>query len=192
MVEIEEISGLLEKLVKEYRSEKPISFDFKSEATKFLGKNSPNNYPHYIHYYPGRIFPYIPLFLLSSEIFCPHDGIILDPFSGSGTVLLESITNPVFKRSALGVEINPLGRLISKVKTTPLGTKSARDIFKQIISFYNNAPKSTSSFVPSFKNKNLWFSDKAAEKLSRLKYSIDKVGTSQDYKDFSGSVFLLL
>ncbi len=179
-----EIDHVWEVLIKRYKPGRPIPFDFKAEVIKLLGKNSPNNYPHYIHYYPGRIFPYIPLFILSSKVLCPHEGIVLDPFSGSGTVLLESIINPVYKRDVFGIEINPLGRLISKVKTTPLETESAREILKQITHYYRNAQQSSLPPEPIFKNKSVWFSERATKRLTRLKHSISKVNASQDLKDF--------
>lgn len=179
-----EIENVWGNLIKRYQQRRPNSFAFKDKVTKLLGRNSPNNYPHYIHYYPGKIFPFIPLFIFSSEKLCPHGGIVLDPFSGSGTVLLESLINPLYKRSALGVEINPLGRLISKVKTTPLESESTKETLRQIINYYEREPKNKTFPQPTFKNKDLWFSEKANERLSRLRYSIGKAETSQDIKDF--------
>jgi hypothetical protein len=173
-----------QNLVKQYNREKePISFDFKSEILKTLANTRLNNYTHYIHYYPGRIFPYIPLFIFSSEELCPHDGLVLDPFSGGGTVLLESIINPKYKRNALGVEINPLGRLISKVKTTPLKIEFAKEMLGQVYDYYENMPNKIDLFIPNFKNRALWFSEKATSKLSKLRYSIEELVVSRDYKD---------
>ena len=42
---------------------------------------------------------------------------VLDPFCGSGTVLLEAALRGHF---AIGIDVNPLARLIARVKTTPL------------------------------------------------------------------------
>lgn len=42
---------------------------------------------------------------------------VLDPFCGSGTVLLESVLSG---QNAIGADVNPLARLISQVKVNPL------------------------------------------------------------------------
>jgi hypothetical protein len=114
----------LKQMSREYKrkNHNPIKFDFKKASKYLLDKNHGNDHLNinYIHYYPGRIYPYIPLYILSLEDLIGYDGYILDPFAGTGTILLESLINPVQKRNALGVEINPVARLISKVKTTPI------------------------------------------------------------------------
>ncbi|GAH48113.1 unnamed protein product, partial [marine sediment metagenome] len=77
-------------------------------------------------------------------------------FAGTGTVLLESIVHPYLKRNAIGVEINPLGRLISKVKTTPLDDEELRSeaarLFRRIANFNGDIN------IPDFPNRDFWFS----------------------------------
>ena len=46
---------------------------------------------------------------------------VLDPFCGSGTVLLEAALRG---HLAIGVDVNPLARLLSRVKTTRLHAPS--------------------------------------------------------------------
>lgn len=71
---------------------------------------------HTIHSYPAKFIPQIPRGLL--HLFPPEDGtVILDPFCGSGTTLVEAIKAGY---DAWGVDLHPLACLISKVKTTPL------------------------------------------------------------------------
>jgi hypothetical protein len=167
------------------KSSKPIPFDFK-KASKRLLKNETskeNRFIHYIHYYPGRIYPYIPLYILSLPDFADLDGYVLDPFAGSGTILLESIINPVFKRNALGIEINPIARLISKVKTTVIDATEIDRLMERLLALYSRK-EDTSEYVPKFDNLNFWFSFHAIEKLSKLKYSIDNLEESEDLKDF--------
>ena len=74
---------------------------------------------HWIHWYPARMFHRIPAEILAS---LTADGLtVLDPFCGSGTVLLEAALRG---HSAIGIDINPIARLISKVKTTRLDVVS--------------------------------------------------------------------
>lgn len=175
----------LEHLNKEYilKNRTPIIFDFREASNRLFNDNKDNRNIQYIHYYPGRIFPYIPLYLLSSNDFAHLDGYLLDPFAGSGTILLESIINPIVKRNSMGVEINPLGRLISKVKTTPLDFSKIEQFMQAIQSLYKHTINGK-DYIPEFKNRELWFSYNAIKKLAKLKYAIENLDTSLDYKDF--------
>jgi 16S rRNA G966 N2-methylase RsmD len=71
---------------------------------------------HWIHWYPAKMFHRIPSVFLET-VNLPSESTILDPFCGSGTVLLEA---NVRGYHAVGIDINPLARLISQVKTTPI------------------------------------------------------------------------
>ena len=71
---------------------------------------------HMIHWYPAKMFHRIPSVFLDT-IQLPAGANILDPFCGSGTVLLEANLRG---HQAVGLDINPLARLISRVKLTPL------------------------------------------------------------------------
>lgn len=178
----------LERLNKEYTEKggAPIIFDFRDASNRLLNDkndNEDNRAIQYIHYYPGRIFPYIPLYLLSSNKFAHLDGYLLDPFAGSGTILLESIINPIVKRNSIGIDINPLARLISKVKTTPLDFSKIEQFMQEIQSLYKHLIN-VKDYIPEFKNRELWFSYNAIKKLAKLKYAIENLDASLDYKDF--------
>ena len=74
---------------------------------------------HWIHWYPAKMFHRIPAEILSASP-SPHL-TVLDPFCGSGTVLLEAALRG---HRAIGIDVNPLARLISRVKTTRLDVRS--------------------------------------------------------------------
>ena len=74
---------------------------------------------HWIHWYPAKMFHRIPSEILASSM---AQGLtVLDPFCGSGTVLLEAALRG---HSAIGIDVNPLARLITRVKTTRLDVAS--------------------------------------------------------------------
>jgi DNA modification methylase len=107
----------LNRLLKYYkRTKKPISVNFRELVPEIT---SPDFYTHIIHPYPAKLLPHIPRFFLSNEILSQKKDIVLDPFSGSGTVLLESILQA---RNAIGADCNPMARLISQVKVKYLST----------------------------------------------------------------------
>lgn len=180
---IRKIDRIWEDLELNYKSKnRPIDFNFRNVvSTNSQGKNS-NNRAHYIHPYPAKIFPYIPTFLLSIPNLCPIDGIVLDSFCGSGSVLLESIIHPFYKRNAYGVEINPLGRLISKVKTTPLDKDEINKRSKSLLDNIRRNNNKITTF-PNFRNIEFWFSPVIIKKLATIKYSLDSL-EDDDYKDF--------
>jgi len=85
----------------------PEDWDFAKADTSYL--------THGLHDYPARMIPQIAHRLISR--YSPEKGKILDPFCGSGTILVEA---RLANRSAIGIDVNPLAVLLSKVKSTPL------------------------------------------------------------------------
>jgi SAM-dependent methyltransferase len=70
---------------------------------------------HNIHRYSGKFIPQIAS--RAVELLTKPGELVVDPYSGSGTTLLECAQ---LHRRAVGVDLNPLAVLIAKVKTTPV------------------------------------------------------------------------
>ena len=119
-------SSLLSLLSLYKKGKKPIEVDFR-DLVKWIpyGERA----THFIHPYPGKLLYHIPHFFLSNQVLCNDDGIVFDPFCGSGTVLLESLLN---NKNAIGIDINPLAVLISKVKTTPIDIVKLKNEFEKL------------------------------------------------------------
>jgi DNA modification methylase len=90
-------------------------------------------YTHGYHPYSAKYIPQIPNRLIST--FSEKNDLILDNFVGSGTTLVES---KVMGRNAIGVDINPLACLISKVKTTVIKKPTMREISHFLISLHSD------------------------------------------------------
>jgi site-specific DNA-methyltransferase (cytosine-N4-specific) len=86
-------------------------------------------YTHGYHPYSAKYIPQIPNRLIST--FSKKNDLILDNFVGSGTTLVES---KVLGRNAIGVDINPLACLISKVKTTVIKKPVMEEISHFLVS----------------------------------------------------------
>lgn len=69
---------------------------------------------HGFHAYPARAHPITVRRLVENLV--PEDGTILDPFCGSGTVLVESM---LAGRAALGTDLNPIAVMLARAKTFP-------------------------------------------------------------------------
>lgn len=121
---------------------------------------------HGIHQYPARMIPQIANRLIHR--YTKQDCVIVDPFSGSGSVNLEAMLN---KRNSYGFDINPLGHLIQKVKSTPIENENLdeiREYFKEKLRTNEKNPKKTEELV-EFPNINLWFKDYVINKLLFIK-----------------------
>lgn len=180
------IADIVDKQLAEFqtryrKASKPLTVSFRSLCSGWSWAMRSEAYTHLMHRYPAKMFPYIPIFFLSSEEFASEKETVLDVFAGTGTVLLESIVHPYLKRNALGVEINPLGRLISKVKTTPIDADELLDettqLFQRIEEFNGDIQ------IPDFPNRDVWFAEKAQHELAKIIACIQKV-EKVDIRDF--------
>jgi site-specific DNA-methyltransferase (cytosine-N4-specific) len=68
-----------------------------------------------LHPYPAKFIPQIPRALIQ-EIGVADGGAVCDPFCGSGTTLIEAQS---LGFESVGVDLNPIACLISRVATTP-------------------------------------------------------------------------
>ncbi|WP_226655860.1 DNA methyltransferase [Guptibacillus hwajinpoensis] len=82
-------------------------------------------FTHNVHRYSGKYIPQIPRKVI--ELITNPYELILDPYNGSGTTSLEaSLAN----RRSIGVDLNPLAILISKVKTTPISNEKLDELIE--------------------------------------------------------------
>jgi SAM-dependent methyltransferase len=72
---------------------------------------------HGFHSYAGRMHPTIARGAIAA--FSQPGETVIDPFCGSGTVLVEAMSAG---RAAIGVDASPLGTAIARVRTTLLGS----------------------------------------------------------------------
>lgn len=152
----------------------PVSVNFRTLVPDMKSKE---RFTHLIHSYPAKLLCNIPYYFLSTtNMFCPYDGVVLDPFCGTGTVLLEAIASG---RNALGADANPLAVLISKVKTTYVPKD---DLLATLSAILTRARRDRSVCFPD-EMIGEWFSASTIDQLHRLEQSIGKVRKAK-HKDF--------
>ncbi|MGO4929514.1 hypothetical protein ACTQ5J_13080 [Fundicoccus sp. Sow4_F4] len=123
---------------------------------------------HGFHKYPGKFIPQIPEWAIRTYL-NGSGKFVLDPFSGSGTSLVQTL---IQNHNGYGIDIDPLSCLISKVKSTPLESEVFLDISDWILSKKDNCiPK----FYPKTNNLNHWFTDDAIHKLRIIRTLIDLI-----------------
>jgi site-specific DNA-methyltransferase (cytosine-N4-specific) len=161
-----------------------ITFDLDSIRNK-------NYLTHNFYPYPAKFIPQFPRTIINS--LSNGNETILDPFCGSGTALVEA---KLLGRNSIGVDVNPIATLVSKVKTTTLSHNQLKEI-KRIISeigisinlHYGTRPitserSSCIKFkVPDFLNRDHWFKPFVLNELAIIKAHID-TSTDDDSKDF--------
>ncbi|QOF72475.1 hypothetical protein IG197_05195 [Aminobacter sp. SR38] len=118
------------------------------------------------HSYPAKLLLNIPLFFISCTKYSSPNDVVYDPFSGSGTVLVEAL---LAGRRAMGADANPLARLIAKAKTTYISSEKITAALGKVLSDVDNARQIP--FTTTIK-KDMWFSEDVAVSLGSLLYSI--------------------
>jgi len=133
-------------------------WDYKTADTK--------EYTHGIHPYPAMMIPQIARRLI--ETYGKHATLLFDPYCGSGTTLLEGVLAGIH---AIGTDLNPLARLIARVKTTPIHTER----FNHQVCHFQKLELSANAPIPNFPNIDYWFSQNVQRDLSAIKLYIDSI-----------------
>lgn len=128
---------------------------------------------HCYHDYPARMIPQVAGKLL--DLFGISAKSLFDPYSGSGTSLVESNIRGI---NAFGTDLNPLARLIAKAKTT---TPKLTLLEKQISAFNKMALEDKlrklkeTPQVYGIARLEFWFKPEVIEKLFRLRKYIQNI-----------------
>jgi site-specific DNA-methyltransferase (cytosine-N4-specific) len=134
-------------------------WDFATARTDILGG---------IHPYPAKFIPEIPRRLI--EAFRPADGLaLLDPFCGSGTALTEAQAAGL---PSLGVDLNPIAVLMSRVKTSPV-PRGASHMLSEVIEL---ARSDLAPALPEIPRLNHWFEPAVQNALASLAAAIASHG----------------
>ena len=150
----------------------------------FERNDNKNSYlTHSLHPYPAKFPPPLPRYLLKH--YARPGQTVLDPFCGSGTTLVEARIAGV---NAVGVDVNGLSVLLSKVKATPLDAAQLDEIENFVGEIRNQTLYWTFGNKPAVKVKeieglNHWFQSNVAEEISFL---LDKIEerSDKDVRDF--------
>lgn len=130
---------------------------------------------HGIHPYPARMVPQaveklIKIFGAKVSENIGHDNwSIYDPFSGSGTVLVEG---KILGHSTSGTDINPLAILLANAKSTPIPKQVLLKAWKVLKTNYTTAWKKEEQNRipdPDIPKLDFWFKKTVTNKLKVIK-----------------------
>ncbi len=154
--------------------------DIQNGSTYLIKQANPNSYTHGMFKYPCKFIPEIPRWAINSFLSCKK-GVIFDPFSGSGTTLLEANINGI---DAYGTEIDDIAKLIIKVKTTVLDERQTNCLEQKYSELMGVISQSDAkAFRPRIDNLEHWFCESTINELGRMKVYIDNIDDA-DVRDF--------
>jgi DNA modification methylase len=166
---------LAEQFAKNYSADnEPIPISFRN---LYPNLNKPDRYTHLTHSYPAKLLVHIPYFFLNNSYFSHKGDAILDPFCGTGTVLLEA---NLAGRNAIGADANPLARKIATVKSHKLDGTFLEDTLAILIKRAKSLHKIE---FPDVRNRDFWFSSKIQTQLAKISRAINELPDDK-YKDF--------
>lgn len=149
-------------------------------ATYIIKQGNPNSYTHGMFKYPCKFIPEIPRWGINTYL-SEKRGIVFDPFSGSGTTLLEANVNGI---NAYGTEIDDIAKLIIKVKTTILDSTQMElldQYYSEIIKIIGQ--DDFELFIPTITNLEHWFSETTINELGKMKIYIENI-EDENIRDF--------
>ncbi len=136
---------------------------------------------HNYYTYPAKFIPQVASRLILEN---SNEGdIVVDPFMGSGTTIVEALLN---KRFGIGCDINYVAFLVAKAKTTPINNKLLEEEILQLRSDldyrmngkYNYYLSKSYRFIPKNDKIDYWFKKHQKEKLAIIFARINEVQNS--------------
>lgn len=139
-----------------------------SEALHEVNWDFPDRIAHSeiegVHPYPAKFVAELPRAILECLPIQPGTAV-LDPFCGSGTTLVECQRRG---HPSVGIDLNPIACLVSRVKVTPTPTKLekvARDVIAK-------AERTRDPKIPTIPNLDHWFQKGIQDRLACLTEAI--------------------
>ncbi len=133
-------------------------------------------YTHHFHRYPAKLFQKIPATIFDA-LEVPRGSVVVDPFCGSGTVLVEAVRRGL---TSIGFDTNPIAERISKAKTTSLSRDILESCLEKIISSAKRMRRlPTDQQLPPF-----WFSVDSRNSLFRTLAAVQRHVEDAPYRNF--------
>ena len=127
---------------------------------------------HGVHRYKGKFYPQLAKALINLSGLPSKGVVVVDPFGGSGTVLLESVING---RDAVSIDCNPLAAAIAQSKIDILDVelgrlcRSSEFLVEQLSSLSIHPDGNYDQFEPStYEELMSWFAPRILKKLGFL------------------------
>lgn len=157
---------------------------------RFARYRKESRFTHYLFRFPAKFHPPVARCLIKR--YSKRGQTILDPFCGSGTLLVEALLSG---RNAVGVDVDPVAAFISRVKCTPVRLELLERAFEYLKGQFRTIRRSAADYdrlvhddlsagslkrfrcrfsIPDIPNIEHWFRTYVVLDLARLRLTIRK------------------
>lgn len=177
----EDLAGsLYEDLVRaSQRAAQPIDVDFRALLPAV---GATERLTHQLHPYPAKLLRHIPALFSAAPQLSARGDVILDPFCGSGTVLVEA---QAAGRQPVGIDTNPLAQLLARVKTTPLASALLRKGLEAVL---ESTLHVNSAIIDIPTRLGYWYPRSTIVQLQTMRAAVDALGAGPVSDFFAASL----
>lgn len=145
----------------------------------FESVRSTEQWTHGYHRYPAKFLPDVVRKII--EEYAKGSNLIADLFAGCGTTLVEAKVHGI---SSVGVDINPVAQLITKVKTTPLAPDALQQAYTALVNLFDKYNESDYEDIKKHDRIDYWFTPSQKAKIAFLYDKVFHLEVDDDTKDF--------
>ena len=145
----------------------------------FESVRSTEQWTHGYHRYPAKFLPDVVRKII--EEYAKGSNLIADLFAGCGTTLVEAKIHGI---SSVGVDINPVAQLITKVKTTPLAPDALQQAYTALVNLFDKYNESDYEDIKKHERIDYWFTPSQKAKIAFLYDKVFHLEVDDDTKDF--------
>ncbi|MDO5527165.1 MAG: DNA methyltransferase [Prevotella sp.] len=145
----------------------------------FENVRSTEQWTHGYHRYPAKFLPNVVKKII--EDYIPNCKMIADLFAGCGTTLVEA---KMHGKKSIGTDINPVARLITKVKITPIEPDLLQLAYEKIVSAFDDYNEADYCNIQKHERLDYWFTPKQKAYIAFLYDCIRNIDITDDIKDF--------
>jgi DNA modification methylase len=176
--------GMAPRLFREVSSFPTFKAIVNGELFSLTLSNKTANLTHGLHRFAGKFIPRIPAWALDQ--FADKKGVVLDPFCGSGTTLVEALARC---KSSIGIDCDPLACMIARAKTAVVHSDRIQELGQQIRNTWEGPAGTLRPPMPGLANFSHWFSEKSWGYLQSLLAAIVGLDCEEYERNFLLCIF---
>jgi hypothetical protein len=141
-------------------------------------------YTHGLHRFAAKFVPQVPGWAL--DAFGRRDGLVVDPFMGSGTTLVEGVLRGGI---SVGVDVDPLARFIARAKVTALDPARIEGLAAELAGRWRTPAARLRAPMPDVAHFTHWFEPRQWAWVQSLRDAILALDCGDDERAFFLVVF---
>lgn len=159
-----------------------INFDKEKEdpTWAFEDFRSTEQWTHGYHRYPAKFLPNVVRKIIE-EHSPANCRVIADLFAGCGTTLVEAKAHGI---SSIGTDINPVAKLIARVKTTPIAPEVLQFAYDNLTASFDEYNEADYANIQKHERLDHWFLPTEKAKIAFLYDKVSRMDVDEAIKDF--------